>query len=310
MEIKSYREGDEKAILELFEICFGKSMSYDFWKWRFRENPFANKMYIDLMWDGPKLVGHYAVCPVEMIIDSKLEQTALSMTTMTHPEYGGMGIFTSLANSLYDKLKNDGFFMVWGFPNSNSHYGFCKNLNWIDIGTIPMMIARINNLKPNENNDVVYLDSLDKLEFIPFFNIDKPIRLNSTTKYLKWRYFQNPADIYKVIVNQNKNSLLIYKLFSQDTLKKHIEIDIMELKINDINDLVEFINFILKNEGAETIKINLWDTVFSINYSILEKFGFRMEAPITYLGVRLFNESQKIADFRNWDLSFGYSDVF
>ena len=93
-------------------------MSLDFWNWRFRENPFSDKEMISLMWDNDTLAGHYAVSPAAMIFDQQPALTALSMTTMTHPEYGGRGIFTQLANHLYDEIyREHQVKMVWGFPN-------------------------------------------------------------------------------------------------------------------------------------------------------------------------------------------------
>ena len=129
MEIKAYKLGDELKIIELFEQSFGKKMSLEYWKWRFSDNPFTSNIFIDLMWDNDLLVGHYAVSPVEMILEDKKILTALSMTTMTHPQYGGKGIFSKLAENLYKRLTEEGYTMVWGFPNNNSHYGFNKNLN-------------------------------------------------------------------------------------------------------------------------------------------------------------------------------------
>ena len=39
MEIKDFKQGDEVAILELFEIVFKKPMSKKYWYWRFQDNP-------------------------------------------------------------------------------------------------------------------------------------------------------------------------------------------------------------------------------------------------------------------------------
>ncbi len=45
-EVRDYNEGDESAILDLFELVFGKSMSRDFWKWRFVDNPSGEGMIL------------------------------------------------------------------------------------------------------------------------------------------------------------------------------------------------------------------------------------------------------------------------
>ena len=44
---------------------------------------------------------------------------AQSMTTMTHPEYQEKGCLLILLH-LYKKLYEDGYKLVFGFPNQNS----------------------------------------------------------------------------------------------------------------------------------------------------------------------------------------------
>jgi len=62
IDIRPYNPGDEQAILELFEASFGRTMSGDYWRWRFLDNP-VGEPKIDLAWDGTTLAGHYAVSP-------------------------------------------------------------------------------------------------------------------------------------------------------------------------------------------------------------------------------------------------------
>ena len=56
MKLRNYKRGDEEAILDLFQICFGKPLSEDYWRWRFLENPFDPEPMIKLLWDQQKLV--------------------------------------------------------------------------------------------------------------------------------------------------------------------------------------------------------------------------------------------------------------
>lgn len=103
MEIRDYKPGDEKQILKLFEYSFGKKLPEEYWHWRFIDNP-QKQIMIKLMWDKEILAGHYAVSPIEMIVHGEKILTALSMTTMTHPDYIGKGIFTQLAK-LYIEMN-------------------------------------------------------------------------------------------------------------------------------------------------------------------------------------------------------------
>ena len=129
MNIREYQPGDEHKIIELFKDSYGKEMTLDFWNWRFRDNPFGHAI-VYLAFDGDRLAAHYAVFPMH-------DMTCQSGTTMTHPDYRGQGLFPTLAERTYEKAKELGRVLVWGFPNQQSHRTFIDKLDWKDICEIP-----------------------------------------------------------------------------------------------------------------------------------------------------------------------------
>jgi len=312
MKIEKYKLGDERYILELFELAFGKKMTLEYWNWRFKNNPFGQNPMIHLMWDDEKLVGHYAISPVEMLVDDEIHKTALSMTTMTHPEYGGRGIFSQLAQSLYNELKDEhGYSMVWGFPNNNSHYGFIKNLNWYDIADIPFLALDVTRLKKIEIQEYKLHENFSK-EIVLLLNTNNisRLRVNKNLDYLQWRYIDNPSANYRILVLDEEGAVIVYKMITSDTGIK--EVDIMEIYFNKNMDLLlKLLNAVLFEEGNDIVKFNIWSSLFSTDYSIFEKCGFIHQAPLTYLGASSFdNKKSVVGDYRNWDIGFGYSDVF
>jgi GNAT superfamily N-acetyltransferase len=316
MVIRKYVPGDEKSILKLFKLVFNQEMTEEFWYWRFKKNPFTGNIFIYLMWDGNKLVGHYAVSPVEMKLQGEIIKTALSMTTMTHPDYGGQGIFSKLAGELYKDLKEEfGYKMIWGFPNNNSHYGFIKNLDWKDIAIIPMMSVNLSQMRINRLDETLYaIEESFSLDVIAKLNSSsEPIKINKTKNYLEWRYFNNPTANYKVLNIENLPGIVVYKVIkSFDQSKDGYEIDILELFFdNDILVLSKLLNSIINNElKINIIKINLWKSIFSENRILLEKLGFKIGLPLTYLSYLNLDNLDLISDYKNWDVGLGYSDVF
>lgn len=309
MEIKAYQKGDENKILELFEICFKKEMSPSYWRWRFNLNPFTENKYIELMWDEDVLVGHYAVSPVELLINEERIFSALSMTTMTHPEYAGKGIFSKLAESLYQKLAQNQFALVWGFPNNNSHYGFNKNLNWKDLAVQCSMTLSSALLKKSENKTINVFSNFDQLEAF-FSKSIKKVKIHKTKEYLNWRYIENPSADYKVALNSDESAGLVYKKINSFKEKDKFEIDIMELFHNDsIEGLIGLLNAVLKTE-SDVVQFNIWDSLFSDNQILLEKIGFRLGNHTTYMGYRELQPKGFIDNYKNWEISFGNSDVF
>jgi hypothetical protein len=310
VEIKIYKSGDETQILALFKKVFKRDLSLEFWNWRFTNNPFGNRK-ISLMWDNEKLVGHYAVSPVDFLNGEKKIKTALSMTTMTDPDYGGRGIFGKLAKDLYDKLLLDNYKIVWGFPNNNSHYAFINKLNWSDIG-VCHEIAGDLNLSSSESSYVfnrINIFSEKHSEFIIYGDKFQHKIFKSCT-YLNWRYINNPSESYlafEVIVDNKIKGIIVAKKYGN-------KLNILELTC-EIN--AEIISNMLKDLGMslfpanKNIEISLWLSLFDEKYPIFEKLGFIPSGNLTYLGFKALGENNKEQlHLRDWSYQFGDSDVY
>jgi hypothetical protein len=310
MEIRPYQTGDEYEIVKLFKTSFQKEMTLDYWRWRFWQNPFCDEKYIHLMWEKGELIGHYAISPIELIINDQVFQTGLSMTTMTHPQHTGKGIFSLLANSVYQQIQKRGFKMVWGFPNYNSHHTFIKNLNWKDIAIVPMLKLKANFLKMDPSGTINYVESEVGLSNI-FVSMDGKISLNKTDKFFKWRYFDNPESQYQIIVNKENNSSMVFKLIKSLDNQHTFDIDIMEVTLSSENDLRKLITFIINSKSDKTVdSVNTWINIHSDNFKYFEKVGFKYEKPLTFFSSQAFENKTFLEDIRNWELSFSYSDVF
>lgn len=319
MEIKPYQIGDEIAILELFKESFGKTLSMDFWTWRYRQNPFSDLTQAHLMWDEEKLVGHYAVCPVNMISGVNKIKTALSMTTMTHPEYTGKGIFKDLAESLYTELYNRHHFeMVWGFPNLNSHYGFMKNLKWNDIACIPTLKLKHKALTNFISKNYISFNSISDLQSKHIMSLSKSaLQVQKTELYLNWRYTDNPVNRYHVIASEKyPNEFVVIKIFNSFENSDFQEIDIVEHGFENDNDVIqELIGAILsfsKHNNLNLISVNTWMSLHDSRHLLLEKNKFVLDSPITLLGNRILSNgnSKSWTNFQDWNITMGDSDVY
>ena len=61
--VRLYRDGDESAILRLFEQSFAPR-SLDHWTWKYRDNPFGTLAISEAIGPAGELVAHYAAYPV------------------------------------------------------------------------------------------------------------------------------------------------------------------------------------------------------------------------------------------------------
>ena len=139
---------DINLIRDTYQAAFRNPFNEINWNWRFSENPCTDKLKIAYIIKKGKLASYYAVNPMDISLNNRPFKAALSLMTMTHPEFAGQGLFIKLASALFNNLKEDNFTSVYGFANSNSHYGFRKYLSWHDL--MPMYNMQSMRLKSVE----------------------------------------------------------------------------------------------------------------------------------------------------------------
>lgn len=316
MEIKNYKKGDEYLIIEMFELVFKQKMSLEQWQWRFAKNPAGNHQ-IKLMWDGNKLIGHYAVSPIKIMVNGELTLTAHSLTTMTHPEYGGRGIFKTLSLDLYNDLENKlGCKAIWGYPNNNSHFGFINSLGWSNIAVIHTMGISADKILKN----VIPLNILSFDRFTDAHETYINSKLNNqfnvyierSKDYLNWRYVEKPAVVYKKyeISNDGKKGIIVTKVYPSLT-KDVFDLNIVECYLDDYTLLHNYIYFIMKDYQLQFSRITIWKSLFDKEHLQLEKNGFVPVVPQTYLGARIHSTMPTcFSNIQNWYIAMGDSDVF
>lgn len=316
MEIKDYQAGDEKAILHLFELAFGKPMREQYWRWRFEQNP-EGRYYIKLMWEKDLLVGHYAVSPCSFVVDGEIMQGALSMTTMTHPDYNGKGIFKILAEELYSFVaKKYDTKCVMGFPNKNSHYGFIKNLSWKDLAVIHHLVMEASCVKPCLSPMITGKETFDQSHADLLKQITSAFRvsLNRSVDYLNWRYQENPFNKYYIFECRDTILLgfLVVKLYPMPDGSYGVFVVENGIAMENISLLPEFLSHIIASFDVKISRVHTWLPLFDQRHIYYEKNGFVLGGNQTFLGVRTLDSSLRplLTEFKNWYYSYGDSDIF
>ncbi len=129
--IERYREGDERAVLDLFQTVFGKSRSLAHWVWQFKDNPYGGP-FVSLARreDDGAVVGSYSVMPVMLNVMGRAVLACQSVDTAVHPDHRGQRVFEKTASDCYAWCQSQGVQAVVGFPNANSYPGFVRTLEW------------------------------------------------------------------------------------------------------------------------------------------------------------------------------------
>lgn len=314
LNLQTYRVGDEDAIRSLFHITYGRSMNDDWWRWRFRDNP-AGESIIQLAWDADVLASHYAVTPAVLSVDGREIRSGLDVTTMTHPDYRGRGLFRTLATETYDCSAQSGLAMVWGFPNRNSHRGYVQDLDWVDIWEIPTLRWHmpVSLELPSASLSVTEVFSFDE-RFDSLWEDAKfnhCVMVRRDCRYLRWRYITNPTEQYRILVCEDRSALLGYAVFK----RYKDELQVVDLLTKeDVEVGCQLILAVARIASEELLDaVSLWLNVTDPLHQALERLGFENAAPVTYFaGLVLRPETldARVCDFRNWHVTMGDSDVY
>lgn len=308
---KDAYENNIKLLADLFEKSFNRKISTEFLRWRYLQNP-TNDILACVSFDGERLVANYSASPCVLNICGNPTKTALSMTTMTDPDYTGKGLFTRLAMELYQLMLEKDYVMIWGFPNRNSHLNFVNKLKWLDIYEIPTMNLNLNDLvkRIDVSNNEVVTDNCFELDYSTLCSGKGwLISIDKNQQYLQWRYCRNPFNNYVNFVLHQRgtvSSFCVIKVYGKD-------LDIVDFQAVDRDQgmvlLLTAIDYAMK---MELNSVNCWAPRHHFFHSLCERLGFCNKEPITYFGARLLKDGglNQISEFSKWYLQMGDSDVY
>lgn len=318
---KDVKDSDISDICKVFNYVYkDRPFQEDYIKWRFFDTPF-NKNYNLIAYDQGIPVGHAALCPRELFVNGDIGWAAQSLGSVISPGFQKAGLYTKMAEIIYDKAMEDGVGFIWGFPNNNSHYGRKTKLNWEDIYEIPtkqLMLnkARLKGQKLQADVFNVSIDCLDPGETLEKFS---KIYFLRTKKYFEWRYVKNPRHEYFCYTIKGKYELktyLIYKIYETQTGKFVDIVDFEAFSLEDFSQMLLKLIFELLEKGGFS-GVNLWLNTNHEFSPITEKFGFINITPITFfacyspcLAGGSFKGCAGLSDYKKWFITMGDSDLF
>ena len=320
MQVREYITGDEQEIAILFKVVFGRQLDLELWYWRFIENP-CGEGIIRLMFDDRSLIGHYAVTPTNLWFDGEVHKAAFSLTTMTHPDYWGRGVFPKLAAEVYGFCKESGIEIVFGFPNQNSYDGFTRKLGWRGCGRIKGWVI---GKEPRRllSGQGIYCEELSDFNktvdgLWARSRNSNTVTVQRTSEYCEWRYMKKPGKDYTTYGARDREGVLqgiiVLKLFPYGgDITGHIidciaedKPDILQVLLNRAAD------YFTKNGVA---RITCWSAGNSLFGEQLDAMGFHKEEWSTFFGVKVLDNAMtdlsRINNLNRWRLTMGDSDVF
>ena len=221
-EMRPFRDGDEQAVLDTFNLVFGAD-NPDFqprtlaeWNWQYRENPAGMRLYVAML--GELCVAAYATQPNRVEAHEGRDlMFCQGIDSMAHPEHRrGLkrpGLFVDVAQRAYDHFDEDP--IVFGYPNKQAWRIGHSYLRYELVRWQSVLARELGGLNPG------IPDAVEEIErFGP--EVDRLFQrcakrwgaaLRRDTAYLNWRFVDHPRRDYRIFVVRDAGELLGYAIF-------------------------------------------------------------------------------------------------
>jgi N-acetylglutamate synthase-like GNAT family acetyltransferase len=224
-------EEDYQRINDFHNRIYESKRTIEQFYWEFHNGPFGKSIYV-IAEDEDKIVGTNCVIPIELVgSDDQIILSGKSEDTLVDPDYRGRKTFYNIYNFLFEKCKENGIKVIWGFTSAKGPFkklGFSipfDHLQSIAVNNVFRSYKYISSLnKSNSSIEKLKIFGLcfySKIRLIGKSNtqisnqfdiseekeiaqgvdhlihsnvcsLKSSIAINQNSKFQNWRIYQNP----------------------------------------------------------------------------------------------------------------------
>ena len=268
-------EPELQKLSDLFKRVFKKNFTPQFIEWFYKKNPDGKALTYNAAFKD-KIIGHYALVPINLCIHGQKQKSAISVFTAVDREFRGMHLFSKLAKKTYQLAKDEGFKYIIGVSNDISTKLFIRYFKFKFISKLDAKFG---------------FGEIKKKNFEKKFNVIR------SEESFKWR-LANPRFNYKIVKKNDKLHVYnnYYKLFN---------LKMSEFKIDEYksfgNVQLNKLNF---NPFNLWIGLGDYDWKNSLYFNFPE---FLKPAPLNFIIKNITNEDEQI-ELEKKDIDFQLID--
>lgn len=284
-------------------------------RWRFAGAPAPVVLNV-AAFDGETMIGHAALAPRRLRVGDAELWAGQSLGSAVHPAAQRRGLYTEMAHLLYALAFERGIDLCWGFPNANSHYGRRAKLDWQDISEIPTKRLDLSGRGRPAVRTAAALRPLAISDLRP--GQPPPMAtavFERSPAYLTWRFAAHPRNVYRALAIDPEGEA--YVLVKPWQSPAGLLFDIVDLWAPDAERAEALLGGAVADAAAAgAVAMEMWMNTHHPFALVAERLGFRNTAPVTYfafhrtLATRAEPARSALADYRNWYLVSGDSDVY
>jgi hypothetical protein len=258
LEIRRYKDSDEKKIRGLFKICFGRKMSHNKWLWKYNLSPWGSTAYVAIY--NNQLISHYGAIRYPFQIKDKVFWAYQSCDAMTHPDHRGkfLGEKPVIAKAGDLFFNENAMDFTFGFPTERNARLLYLASGWSQHKKVALFRKQLQVMNKCKCSPYILEVGLDNISSDDLNNLTRSLHNPETftiakdSRYLLWRYMECPSEYY---------SALILK----DIIQKEVKAIAF---IMFFNNEARILDFFVK-DGRE---------VFSYFFIMLEYYVIKMQA--------------------------------
>jgi hypothetical protein len=295
MEIRAYKDTDGEKIRKLFYISFGRELSHNEWFWKYKMSPWGSVAYVAV--DHDNLIAHYGAIRHVVYLEGDMLWAYQSCDVMTHPDFRGKmsGKKPLVMQAAEMFLKDNTMDFAFGFPNERNARLHEISLGWSPYRKVALFRKQLRRSSEIQGKpyvlkigwDTVTPEDLDDLWKIS--NAKPSLSIVKDSRYLLWRYLENPSSYYTLITLKD---IVQKKILGCAVVKfSGHEMNIFEIFVQDD----AFSSFLIMLEAyalkMQSEIVNVWINpeerysgyLVGLNYRIIEDIP---------LFVKIINESK------------------
>jgi len=209
--IKQLETSDFDLLLPLMKDAFGMTVDFDYFKWKFLDNPAGHFIGFVAVHSSGEVGAYYGVMPERYSIRGQERIIYQSCDTMTHSQHRRRGLFQMLAVHCYEHLRAQGKLFVIGFGGKLSTPGLLK-FGWRSVMLfrayfIPRLLCRIGS--GSSADDVVPVENVEDIAHLLEHTGPEPIHSVRNLLTVRWR-LSNPRYAYRLQAYREKGALVGY----------------------------------------------------------------------------------------------------
>jgi hypothetical protein len=244
-----------------------------------------------------------------MKVNGEEQKFGLCTNVMTHPNFGGRGLFKLMGRESLEYASNNGLQFCLGVPNDKAIRGH-MGVGWDVVNTISFYECNLESaLEITVGNIEVNKITEKPREFFSSLKDDK-LEVVRNADWIKWRLNKpySKFESYSIDTLKNKGYVIVKRF--KDPMTEEVKMHIVDFKYDQIATFIELIKHVIYLAKKEVVNLlNLWLYDFNEERTTLEFLGFVKSSSENPIIIHSLGKEISLPE-KGWHITLFDNDVY